>query len=242
MKKIKEFLYDFGICYKHNNEIKPNLGYGKYESNGDENFIKEHRDFLKNLEEKEDKRLESIDNKTSSLISQTAIVFSLVSLFIPFLIEKTSGVESIYKIMILVLLFLSSSLYVMTIINSLKNYKINSFRYIQSSPKNVLNPNNNSISSFLIEEISDLLYGIPINRRNNDRKGTNLLHAYNSFKWANITTALIIGLLCIKMAFIEKAPESTDVNGIIEVKELNNIIKSFSTKKDTIIITINNSK
>lgn len=241
MKKIKEFFYDFGICYKHNEEIKNDLDHHLY-ANSSESTLKEHKDFLKNLDEKEEKRLDSIENKASNLVSQTAVVFSLVSLFIPLLIDKASGIEFVYKIIILFLLFISSSFYVLTIINALKNYRINKFRYVKPSAKNVIKFHNQSLEAFLEEEIKDLLYGIPRNRHYNDQKGTNLLHAYNSFKVANITTALLIGFLCLKLVFIEKKPETTKISGTVEIKDLNQVIKSISNKKDTVVIKINNLK
>lgn len=240
MEKIKKFLNSFGICYKHNEEIKHDLDYEQY-ANNTEIILKGHKDFLKDLDEKEEKRLDSIENKTSNLVSQTAVVFSLVSLFIPLLIDKTSGIEFVYKIIILFLLFISSSFYVLTIINALKNYRINKFRYVKPSARIVIKFHDQSLEAFLEEEIKDLLYGIPRNRHYNDQKGTNLLHAYNSFKAANITTALLIGFLCLKLVFIEKTPETTKISGTVEIKDLKQVIKSISNKKDTVIIKINNS-
>ncbi|CDT01033.1 hypothetical protein BN1088_1432769 [Sphingobacterium sp. PM2-P1-29] len=240
MKKIKDFFDAFGICYQHSEEIKNDLDCRQYVNNI-ENILREHKDFLKNLDEKEEKRLDSIENKTSNLVSQTAVVFSLVSLFIPLLIDKTSGIDFFYKIVILLLLFISSFFYILTIINALKNYRISNFQYVKPSAKNVIKFHNENLEAFMQEEIKDLLYGIPRNRHNNDRKGTNLLHAYNSFKWANIATALLIGFLCIKLVFIEKTPETTRINGTVEIKDLNQVIKSISNKKDTVVIRINSS-
>ena len=46
-----------------------------------------HRDYLKDILSKEDERLVSIESKTAQLISQTGLVFSLLSLFVPFIID-----------------------------------------------------------------------------------------------------------------------------------------------------------
>ena len=69
-----------------------------------------HMNFLKTLLDNENRRLELIESKSTQLIGQTGLIFSLLSLFVPLLADKMEGIAIGFKIE-LILLLLSSFIF-----------------------------------------------------------------------------------------------------------------------------------
>lgn len=189
---IKKAFQSMGLWYKDTINYPEPYDADKYQLTTDDEKIQAHAEFLLLLEEKEEKRLETIESKTSQLIAQTGIIFSLLGLFIPLIMDKAAAFNLWIKVFLLVLLLLAFFFYLLTIHNSLKNYRINKFQYSKPSAGNVLEFMDKKIEEFHAEYVRDLLKGIRKNTYNNNRKGTNLLHSYQAFKNANIMTGLLI--------------------------------------------------
>ena len=95
---IKSFLKGLGILpIDESNPISNTSEIYDLKESSDSDKIKEHKDFLKSALEEENTRLGHIENKTSQIISQTSIVFSLVGLFIPLIIGKAESSALAYK-------------------------------------------------------------------------------------------------------------------------------------------------
>lgn len=242
-QKLKKYVSQIGLLY--NEGERPDLAYKIQEYKLTENLekIKFHRDFLLNLESQEDKRLDAIESKTSNLIAQTAIVFSLLGLFIPLLMDKASSYHISLRIILIVLLFFSSCFYLLTIHNALKNYKIHKFRYVRSNPKNVMDLKDENLENFIAEEVRDLLLSVPENRHINNRKGNHLLHSYTAFKLANMTTGILIGTFAISILFYRPEKNLIYINEPIEIKKIDSLIKYMKNNKsiDTLIIKTKDS-
>lgn len=187
--------------------------------------IREHRDFLLRLEENEHKRLDSIEAKTSQLIAQTGIIFSLLGLFIPIMMDKAASLSVNKKVFIISLLILASFFYLLTIHNALKNFWITKFKYIRPSPNNVLNLKDASLEDFLIEEVKDILNGNRQHVHINNKKGSNLLHSYNCFKIANIFTGLLIVLFSVFILKYSSEKDSVKIDGPVEIKDLEKFLQ-----------------
>src|SRR6186713_3333450 len=103
---MKAFLQNIGVIpfddiqSSNNSEVeyKPTKGGKKIEA---------HKNFLKGLIDEENSRLGNIENKTSQLVAQTGIIFSLLSLFVPILIDKISDVPFYFKLGLLLILVLA---------------------------------------------------------------------------------------------------------------------------------------
>ncbi|NGM72759.1 hypothetical protein [Sphingobacterium sp. SGL-16] len=221
MKKLKsrilEFTGDIGIAAPEQKSPKNDYNYADYQLSTDLEKTIHHLNFLKNIEDQEEKRLESIDNKTSNLIAQTAVVFSLVGLFMPFLMEKMTDLNILIRIISVLFLVVTCFLYILAIINAIKNYHISNFNYIKPSAKNVIEFKDKETQNFVAEEVRDLLYAIPINRFNNDIKGTNLLHSYNAFKLANLLTGILIATFCFSMLFLQKEENTIKIEDSVRI-------------------------
>ncbi|GEM65886.1 hypothetical protein SF1_38680 [Sphingobacterium faecium NBRC 15299] len=226
---------DIGIGYVHDPKINDTYSSTEYQEKDDLDKIKEHRDFLLRLEDQEEKRLESIENKTSTLIAQTAIVFSILGLFLPFIIDKMSSIHLIIKFLITFCLLSCCFFYILTIINAIKNYSINDFKYVRPSANNVLIFKEKQ-ADFVSEEVRDLLFAIPRNRHINNEKGTNLLHSYNSFKYANILSGILILACCIVLFTNSDKGEKSEINIKIVSSDSFFSIKTNELKMDTLII------
>lgn len=162
----------------------PNSTYLLTNPNADLDKLKLHRDFLKTLESEENSRLTLIENKTTQLVAQTGVIFALMSLFIPLIIDR---IDIYYlKLLIFIPLVLAFIFYLLTIHRAAKNFNLRNFVYSRSMATNVIKHKDNSAQDFLVEEINDLLYGIKKNTETNDVKASNLIHSYNALKIAHI--------------------------------------------------------
>jgi len=233
---MKKFLTSIGLR-KIIHYLPYSYNHKEYQSKQEKEIIKSHRDFLRNLEADENTRLSAIESKSSLLAAQTGIIFSLLGLSIPLLVDKMNGQLFVLKIILVTTLLLAILTYLLTIRNALKNFKIHNFQYSKPSPKNVLKLQAKSEADFYVEEVQDILYGLNQNTKETNRKGTNLIHAYNAFRIANIITALLVVEFCVALLcgnFLKK-------EGAIEtnkIQKLDSVLhRDTSTKKtDTIYL------
>lgn len=225
--KIKNLLLSIGI-----NSIKEHpepflYNYKDYDLNqiSDSDKIIEHRNFLKSVLEDENNRLGFIENKTSQIISQTSIVFSLVGLFVPIIMDRFEDASLFLKVSIIFLLIITFSLYLLSITNALKNFDIKKFRYPYSNPANVLDFKEKSIEQFNSELVRDYLFCINKCVQINNEKATNLLHSYKAFKLGNFSTGIIVMCVCSMLLFTKKEESSFTIKNSIEIKNLDSLLK-----------------
>jgi hypothetical protein len=244
-EKLKKILRPLGLYPIAVRNTVPDYNSDDYLHVNDDKTGDAHVTYLNRLNEDENGRLTLIEAKTSQLISQTGIIFSLLSLFVPLLIDKVSGVTIWVKILLLILLLLAFLCYMLTINNALKNFKITDFPYSTPSAKNVLNLQTNSLSEFHSEVIRDLLHGLQVNKKLNNIKGTNLLHSYNAFKTANALTASLVVCFCISLLFLKQPDPTFTIKGPIKIEHLdtsvNKIIEALDKKRTIIIAKPNRS-
>ena len=185
----------------------------------DNEKLKLHRDFLKSIESDENSRLVVLESKSSQIVAQTGVIFALLSLFIPLVIDKIDGFG--WKLSIIILLVFAFLFYLLTIYNGARNLNIGKYIYSRSKPINVITLQNKSEEEFLIEEINDLLYASKQNSKTNNAKGSNLIHAYNSFKIANIIAAVIGVLLCTAALLTHPKKEPITIENPIKIESIN---------------------
>jgi F0F1-type ATP synthase assembly protein I len=238
---LSDFFKHMGFFSETENEKVFTMSYDhlKYPNTGDKDKITVHRDFLQSLNEKEDKRLESIDAKTTQMIAQTGIIFSLLGIFIPIFLDKASSLHPVFKIILLIFLILACFCHIMTIHNALKNYRINKFAYVIPSAQNVMDFKDAGTEAFLAEEVRDLMHSVAKSEWNNNRKATNLLHSYFTFKIANILTGAIVILFASSMLFYNKEEDTVTITKPVQIQgldTLSNRIQAAGAKRDTIVI------
>jgi predicted S18 family serine protease len=107
-----------------------------------------------------------------------------------------------------------------TINNALKNFKVNDFNYIKPSPKNVITFQNKPTAEFYNEVIQDLIDGLNANSEINNKKATNLLHSYKSFKLANLIMAVLVAFFCLTIFFFKAKQSKVTVSGTVKVEHL----------------------
>ena len=226
--KIKDFLNEFGIWVHDNNTAPYSYSVSEYTSN-DAEKIKAHLEFLKSISAEENVRLNLIESKTAQLVSQTGIIFSLLSLFIPIFIDKVSGFALGFRLAFIIVLVLAFLFYMLTIRNAIKNFNIKQFVYSKPSPTNVLKYQNNSPSEFSAVEVKDLLHGANQNLKINNTKATNLIHSYNAFKAANSFTALLGVLICCSLLFAKPKKDSITIEKPIKIENFDSAINNITT-------------
>jgi hypothetical protein len=224
MKKgISSFLTNFGFV--RDVDIDPySFSVSEYFSKDPER-VRVHKEFLKSIEAEENGRLTLIESKSSQLVSQTGIIFSLLSLFIPVFIDKLSDHSLVIRLFFLIVVILAFLFYMLTIRNALKNFNVKSFVYSKPSPINVIKYQKAPVEEFTAIEVRDLLYGANQNLKTNNIKATNLIHAYNAFKVGNTLTALLVILICFSLLFTKSKKEPVAIKNPLEVKLLDSSIK-----------------
>lgn len=227
LNRLKKILQSLGLRSINMHNSVANYKPADYLQSNDEKTTEAHLIFLNRLNDEENGRLTLIESKTSQLISQTGIIFSLLSLFVPLLIDKVSDIPIWTKAILLALLLLAFLCYILTISNSLKNFKITNFRYSSPSAKNVINLQNKPVSEFYHEVIRDLLHGLQENKKLNNVKATNLLHSYNSFKTANALTAVLVSCFCITLLFVKQPDSAIRIKDAVKVEHLDSDMKSL---------------
>jgi len=227
INKFKKFFLSIGIIpiKKHPEPFTYSCKNYDLKKASDSAKIVEHRDFLKNVLEDENNRLGFIENKTSQIISQTSIVFSLVGLFVPIIMDRFEGALILLKVFIIILLLITFSLYLLSITNALKNFDIKNFRYPYTNPANVLDFKDKSIEEFNSELIRDYLFCINKGVQINNEKATNLLHAYKAFKLGNFSTGIIVMCVCSMLLFSKKEESSFNIKNTVEIKNLDSLLK-----------------
>lgn len=215
MKKLFNWI---GLFVTPSDENPYAYNHEEYIQTTDKDKIRTHRDFLRSIEAEENNRLNLLETKTSQLVSQTGIIFSLLSLFIPFFIDKISDESLILKIGFLLILITAFGSYILTIHHAIKNYNVKKYIYSKPSPNNVLQYQNESVESFDQVEVKDLLYSINQNQKTNNKKADNLIYSYRTFKIGNITTAVLVGVLCYSLLFVRKETESVNIDNPIKIE------------------------
>ena len=200
-----------------------------YARNADLKLAERHLAYLKELYDYQKNRQQNIESKNAQLVGQTSIIISIVSLFIPLLIDKLS---SIYIVLLCSLIFGFTVIlfhYLVTIVHSIKTLQINHYPYSTRSTSTLTKDNRatNEID-FINEEIEDLIWSIDKNTIQNNRKGGNLIYATRSFRIATISTAIFTLLIIAFSFFIKPKPQEIKIEAInSKVSEsLNEVVKS----------------
>ena len=225
LKALNSFGKSIGIVKITPSTVRLSYQASDYQLKVDEKKELVHLEYLYRLDAEETNRLNLLESKTSQLIAQTGIIFSLLSLFVPLLIDKIADVPLAIKIFLSLLVFLAFLAYMFTISNALKNFQVNAFKYSRPSTKNVITFQNKEIEEFYNEVIKDLIEGLKINSNTNNIKATNLLHSYNTFKIANILMGTLVAAFCVTIFFFKPEEQIVTVKGNIEVKQLKEILE-----------------
>jgi len=223
MNLFKKYLKEIGFFPDKDTEPDDPAEYTP--SGASEIIIKEHRDFLRTVLEDEDRRLNTIESKTGQLIGQIGLVFSLLGLFIPILIDRISSINLWIKISLLALLILSFLSYLLTVINAVKNFNVKNFKYSRPIPRNVIDFQNRTLNDFLTEEVNDLLKSNARNVHTNNKKADNLMHAYNSFRIANTLTAFLVISVCIIMMFCKKHNDTLSIRQPVRIENFESSLR-----------------
>lgn len=235
MPSFRSIFQSFGLFNKLEFQKPYDYNISEY-NNSEERKLELHKTYLKEIENEENNRLNIIENKTSLLISQTGLIFSLLSLFIPFIIDKVLDFNLYIKLLFISVLALAYLFYILTIHNALINFNVRRFKYVKNSPTSVLNQQELSIVLFLQMEIKDLLTAINNNISINNVKASNLICAYNSFRLGNILTSLLVVFLCASLLFINSKPAEVRIENPIEIKQFNEYFKTLEPRSNRDLI------
>jgi hypothetical protein len=219
MSRLQDILWYIGLGTEGTSD-EVAIEYSSYKPKAkDLKKLESHRDYLKSIVNEENNRLNSFDTKTTQLVAQTGVIFALLSLFVPLVIDKIEGFY--LKIIVLIPLFLAFLFYLRTIQNAAKNFNVKKFKYGKSLPTTVINHRDTTIEEFLIEEIQDLIFSAEKNFQTNNSKANNLIQAYNSFRVANVLAALLGILLCASILFTKPKKERLTIESPIRIESVN---------------------
>lgn len=184
-------------------------------------------DYLKSLDAQEVERQATIDTKTSQLIGQTGVIFSLVGLFIPMYIDKFSQLNLIYQVIIIAVFLFTLLFYLLAIAHATKYLNVKNYKYAQRSTETV-KKNYEKNKDFRIEEVKDLIYSIEKNTGINNRKAGNLIYGYRAFRAGNILIGILSVLLLFSIYFMPKEETKKVTIDSVELKSLDSSIKEMN--------------
>lgn len=194
-----------------------------------------HLCYLKEQIEFQRGRQTNIENKNAQLVGQASIIVSIITLFIPLILDKLSDLHtSLFIILVFGFTFILIH-YLFAIIHAIKTLQINHYPYSSRSTRTVTKSNRATTeANFLKEEIEDLIWSIEKNAIQNNRKGDNLIYATRSFRIATI--GLVIFAVCI-IAFgsmIPPANQGVDVKSVDKstIKEMQKVFTEEVEKND----------
>lgn len=226
LKRLKSLFVDFfGIGYRGIDRPTSLSEIIEYPEQTNEQILTEHRDYLLRLEDSEEKRLEGIESKTTQLIAQSGIVFSLLSIFIPILVEKSADIFLLYRIVIFILLLISISFYILSIINAAKNYLVHRYQYAAPTPETVIEFGTSTKEAFLNEQIKDLIKTIKVGKHQNNRKASNLIHSSRSFQVANVFSAILVIVFALVLFNRKSEVEPTVIKNPLKIEGMDSLIK-----------------
>lgn len=162
-------------------------------------------EYLKSLEGQESSRQTTIETKTSQLIGQTGIIFSLLSLFIGNYISKFSSWPGTLQTFLIVFFLAALFFYLSAIFQATKYLNIHKYVYGQRSVSTVKTRFVND-EAFKVEEIKDLIYSIERNTQVNNQKSNNLIYAYRSFRIGTLIVGMLTILLIASGYFTPSSP------------------------------------
>jgi hypothetical protein len=237
MKRIKEIFKSIGLISIKELSLPFSYNHNDYNLSKKKEKIQAHKEFLLSILQEENNRLNYLENKTTQIISQTSIIFSLVGLIIPIIIDRFDDINLYIKVILILSLIIGFFMYLLAITNALKNFNIKKYQYPYPNPANVITLKDSSIEEFYSELVRDYLYSINKTIHINNIKGSNLLHAYKAFKIANYITGFIISVICFLILFTKQKENISKIKieNPIEIKKENPTIindKMKNKKKD----------
>lgn len=218
-----------GLFEKERESPDVPVGINTYADTKVEKKSEAHMHYLKSLFTEENDRLNLLESKTSQLIGQTGLIFSLLSLFVPLLVDKVDGLALYIKIALLLVLLLSFGFYLLTIKNALRNYNVKNFQYSSPAPKNVQDFNTKTLTAFYSEVVRDLLLGLHVNNELNNQKATNLIQSYTTFRIANWMTGILVVAFCTSLLFINPSKPKITLEQPIKIEHFDTLIQKLDT-------------
>lgn len=193
------------------------------------------KEYLIALDTQEASRQTIIESKTSQLIGQAGIIFSLLSLFISNYFSKFKDLPITIQLVFIFLFVIILFLYLTTIFQATKYLNVKKYSYAQRSVSTVMSKFNND-NAFKVEEIKDLIYSIERNTKVNNQKCNNLIYAYRSFKIATIGVGVLSILLILSGYFVNNnSPNKVVIANPVMIQGLDSTIKILQTQKSQVI-------
>jgi cell division protein FtsL len=161
--------------------------------------LDERIQYLREIFQFEETRQSTIENKISQIIGQSGVVFSLAGLFIPLFFDKLDRINSLEKILLLLIFIFALFFYLWSILKATQSYQIDNYKYATITPETILKYKKKDELDKII--IQDFLYSCQVNQISNTHKANKLIYANNAFKSGSISMGVLLLFLCFFMAF-----------------------------------------
>ena len=156
----------------------------------------DHRRYLEWLFDYEEKRMDTIEGKVLSIISQSGIIMSLLGLSLPSIISSAQQKGVVLPALLITSFIVALLLYILSILEAMHVLNIKKFKYMSGSTETVLQ-NYPNADRFYEEEIRDLIDSYENNVKLNSNKGTHLLKSRWYLKYALVMTGVFGALVAI---------------------------------------------
>ncbi len=138
-----------------------------------------------------------LENKLSTIISQTAAVITATILIGTLLFRTADNIDKLSLIIMVFFLGITVIFSFIGLLLSIKTFNIKNNIYMSGAPSTV--DKHSSLKPFLIEQVSDLQKSIDNNVATNNRKGSELIKSYIYLRRSLIT--LLIAILFYVLGF-----------------------------------------
>jgi hypothetical protein len=160
-------------------------------------LAEDHRRYLESLFDYHEKRLQSIESKVLSIIGQSGLIISLLSVSLS-LLKEPNEMGTLIMVILVGIFAAALVFFVKSIFEATQVLNIGKYQY-QSGSVNTVKKNHKNRDEFREEEIRDLINSIENNHTLTSQKGDHLIVARRYFVIALFITALFGVLMAITL-------------------------------------------
>lgn len=163
----------------------------------------EHLALLTKLKEDEQNRLNSIETKISILLSQSSILFALISFFAPLFSDALNDMNDIYKVIVSLFFSISYLFFLGCILVASRIFGLDKFVYIRQSASSVIDPVFIDKELFISNQVKSLIKEINHTIEINNKKASILIYSNRLFISGFITSGLFSIVVCLSLLYIK---------------------------------------
>lgn len=152
--------------------------------------------YLDRLFEFQETRQSTLDNKMTQVLGQTGVVFTLITIFAPFLYGNLEGYSTCVKWLFFGVFIAALICFITSILFASKTLNVKNYNYMVGNVSTIKKDHKDK-SDFIDEEINDLIMSVEYNINTNNSKGDSLITSQKFFTYGIGIISLLVVLLFV---------------------------------------------